>query len=816
MEVLEGKILVLEPRRLAARMSALRVASEMGERPGERIGWHMRFDSHVSKATRVIFLTEGMLTALISQDPNLTDVSCVILDEFHERHQQTDVAFAMLAQLRQARRPDLRLLVMSATLDSAVLQQALPDAKLISLELPLHPVALEYRASDQSQSLVERASDAVLRAALDLRHQGHILVFLPGTAEILKTKTMLKQRLPIDDWLILELRGSLDKTTQDLAFAATSHRKVILATNIAESAITIPGVTAVIDSGLARVPSFNPFTGMASLETRPVAKSSLIQRAGRAGRTGPGIAIRLFSPQDEAARPDHETPEILRLDLAPVDLALRWIATKTNSQWIPESLPWLSPPDKTLWRESRDLLERLGFINQHGALIDRKAPLLPVHPRISRFAQSLVDEGYWAEAPWLTAILAAPDEAPAGQGDQSHLGCDILARYDSLRSQHTPSPTLLKTATQLARLMNLRDLNDIKNCAPPHELDLAIALLKAFPDRVMQARNRSHTNHWIDATLCLGGDVRLSKQSAASHGQWLIAIDASAARMTGSAAVLANAEANSTSQLTVTLASQITATQLQSTQSQLLTVEDVREWDERAGKFRLWRKTKYGVLQLACTPISEAECAEQSVSPSGQQNPLIEQLRKSWPKPFDDANDFDSYIIRQQLAFSAGLVPHVWDQNELFELLISHMCDEAKSFGDIKARPLLEWIRHCVGEEEFALLQRLAPLDIKIGAGYRVKVNYRASSSPWIEARLQNFFGQAATPKILNDNLPLTVHLLAPNMRALQVTTDLAGFWKRVYPGLRNEYQRKYPRHFWPENPMEAEPPPLKTPRKPR
>jgi ATP-dependent helicase HrpB len=331
----------------------------------------------------------------------------------------------------------------------------------------------------------------------------------------------------------------------------------------------------------------------------------------------------------------------------------------------------------------------------------------------------------------------------------------------------------------------------------------------------MMIRNRGIKSNWIDGTLCTGGDLRLSRDSAAAHGDWIVALDASSTRVAGSVAAMALAQGASASQVTVTMASQITSEILTANASELLTTEEVREWDEKAGKSRVYRKTKYGVLQLSSIMLKE-EDSSPSLSGQDEASHLLMQLRKSWPKPFESSQDFDSYLVRQRLAYDAKLTDHVWNRDELFELLLSHICDEAKSFGEIAARPLIEWLRHCVGEDEFSQLQRVAPLTITVGAGHKVKIHYSEASPPWIEARLQNFFGQASTPKIMEGRQPLTLHLLAPNMRALQVTTDLPSFWQRIYPALRNEYQRKYPRHYWPEDPMAAEPPPMKPPRKPR
>ncbi len=818
MNTVEGQIWVLEPRRLAARMSAARVAQEMGEKPGTTVGWQMRFESVFSAQTKVLFLTEGMFTARLSQDPSLKGVSCVILDEFHERHQQTDVAFALCRHLKETTRPDLRIIVMSATLDTDVLAAAMPDAKLISVDIPLHPVAIEHWRGDYSDSLVDRAITATAQLAEDKRHNGHILVFLPGTAEIVRVKSGLQRRLARESWLILELRGSLDKTTQDLAFADTRERKVILSTNIAESSITIPGVTAVVDSGLARVPSFNLFTGMSTLETKPVSKASLIQRSGRAGRTGPGLNLRLFTKQDEAARPDTDIPETLRLDLSQVYMSLLWLARKTGGDWQPDHLPWLTPPEPKQWDDAKKLLALLGILTESGALKKSEIALLPIHPRLARFAEACVEHGCGDEAPWLAAILANPDEMTVTDKDYTHLGCDLLARYESFRARPAQSPNVTRAARQIARLLRADKFKEIENCQPPHELSLAASLLAAFPDRVMLIRDKvpkskqGPKSNWATATLCGGGDLRVALESAAAHGDWLIALDASSTRVAGG--ILPLSQGPSSNHIaTVTMASQITLKDLSTAPAGFLKTEDISEWDEKAGKSRLMRVTRYGVLTVSSQVISPADTNTHQAA-SSQADTLAKNILKQWPKPFDNADFFDAYPVRQKLAFDANLITHIWDKDELRELLVAQICDEATSFADVTQRPLEDWLRYCVGEDEFTTLQKLAPMTLTVGAGHKVAVHYSESSPPWIEARLQNFFGQAHTPKILEGRVPLTIHLLAPNMRALQVTTDLASFWTGIYPSLRNEYQRKYPRHYWPEDPLQATPPPMKPPRR--
>jgi ATP-dependent helicase HrpB len=808
----KGQIWVLEPRRIAARMSALRVASELNEAAGQTVGWQMRFEREFSDKTRILFLTEGMFLSRLSQNPNLIGVECVILDEFHERHQQTDVAFALCKHLQSTTRKDLRIIVMSATLDVMTVANKMPTAQVLELDLPLFPVTVKHDLIDTSQPIHERAAAATIALIKDPSHVGHILVFLPGTAEILKTRRSLEHCINQDNWVLLELRGTLDKKTQELAFQNTEKRKIVLATNIAESSITIPNVTAVVDTGIAKVPAFNSFTGLSMLETRPISKASIIQRSGRAGRTAAGMAVRLFSKHDEASRPDVDTPEILRLDLAQTYMALIWLSHQLGQPLHPEKLPWPNHPDPKQWEEARRLLQLLQIIDQDLQLLRPDVARMPLHPRLARFAAACVDHGLAAEAPWLTALLASPGDTPSNLGDNSHLGCDLLAMFETLRAKPGAFTTVEKTAVQIARYLDQKKLTPLSACNPAHELDLSKPLLKAFPDRVVLTRRRTGNSNYVDGTICTGGDLLITAASAAAHGQWLIAIDASSSRSTGSLASAGSQ--SSTSKIVVSQASMINPSDFPHAPASFLITETTANWDSSIGKTRHIKKTRYGILTVAETIVNtDEQDINQTTFDKGEQ--LAKILRQQWPKTFDNSDYFDSYIARQKLAFDKQLVDHCWDKQELMDLLIAFICDTAASLDDVKRHSLEEWLRFCVGEEEFQYLQKIAPTHITVGRNHKVQVNYPSDSQPWVEARLQNFFGQSKTPTILNGTLSLTVHLLAPNMRALQVTTDLASFWQGAYKSIRNEYQRKYPRHPWPEDPINAEPPAPK-PGKPR
>lgn len=804
LSLFKGQIWVLEPRRIAARMSATRVAEELGEKPGRTVGWQMRFDREYSEKTRILFLTEGMFTAKLAQNPNLDGVDCVILDEFHERHQQTDVAFALCRHLQQTSRKNLRLVVMSATLDTQKISSKMGGSRTINLELPLFPVSVTHEFVDTNIPLSERVSSAVLRLVNTTTQTGHILAFLPGTAEILKTKKNLSPRVNHEDWSIIELRGTLDKADQQLAFQSLGNRKIILATNIAESSLTISGVSAVVDSGIAKVPSFNPFNNLSTIETRPVSKASLTQRAGRAGRTGAGLVVRLFSKHDEASRPDVDVPEILRLDLSQVYMSLLWLSFQSQQKIIPEDLPWADMPDDKLWNDAKLLLQRLGIVDADMQLLRPDMAKIPLHPRLACFLTVCAEVGHAREAPWLTALLANPGDAPKPTLDSSHLGCDLLAQFDLLRAAPHYYPNIQKTAQQLSSVLGQPKLSPIKDCCPPHDINIAKAFMRAFPDRVAQIRRKTAHSKWIDATLCGGGDLLISAESASSHGEWLIALDATSSRTSGSVSKIG--ELQSSVRTLVTLATMIQPTDFIDAPDGFLISEEAEEIDLALGKAKRYRTTRYGILTVSKNALGIDASAISSQLMSNKQQ-LIELLHNNWPSPFENSLYFETYLHRQALAFKQKRIEHCWNKSELLELLIAFIADSCSSYKDVTQHTLEEWVRYCVGENEFQELAQIAPTHIMVGRGFKVEVNYSESAPPWIAARLQNFFGQTKTPRILGGTQELTVHLLAPNMRALQVTTDLESFWRNTYPALRNEYQRKYPRHVWPENPLLAEPP---------
>lgn len=799
LDLVAGQIWVLEPRRLAAKMAALRVAEELQTKPGDLVGWQMRFDSSLSQSTRILFLTEGMFPVRIADNPNLSGVSCIILDEFHERHAQTDIAFALSQFLQANTRPDLLFIVMSATLDVTRLKERMPNAEVIDIEAPVYPVESIWWRGDPQRPLAEKMCEGICSLAENTAHGGHILGFLPGTADIVKTAGLVRRSVAQDQWDVLELRASLDRSDQERVFKPGTKRKIILATNIAESSLTIPGVTAVVDSGLARVPTFNRTNLVSTLETRPVSQASLIQRAGRAGRTAPGLVLRLYSQHDFAGRPVVDTPEILRTDLAPVLLTLNGISDQTGFNVKARDLPWLDSPAPELWQDAERLLKMLDLVTGDGRVKSPVAAKIPAHPRLVQFLLSAKKLGLTREGAWLAALLSDDSFSLDNSKHADALGCDLLAQYDIVtRNKNNPRyQAVVRTAEQLERMMGEKN-SGAKDLAPSSSIDIAPLLLAAFPDRVAKARKPYQNSPFRDYVLCTGGDVRLPTTSAAAHQDWVVALQMTSSRSTGSAQ--SGGSAINQQAVTMNMASGITKDSLILASGDWLKDRVEISWDPNQERIRSLEQTTYGILVVDET--------RKTVEPSAETSALLEaRLKEHWPKPFEDEVPLISFVTRQKLLQEHGLTEHAWDLAELRALLQSHVCDGSLSFADIKSRALTTWLRECVGESEWQMVESLAPSEIKVGAGFLVPIHYEPGQAPWIGARLQNFFGQMETPRILQGRVPLTVHLWAPNQRALQVTTDLSSFWQTAYPSLRNEYMRKYPRHYWPDNPQDAEPP---------
>jgi ATP-dependent helicase HrpB len=707
-----GEIVVLEPRRLAARLAARRVASELGERLGETVGYQVRFEDVSGPRTRLRFLTEGVLTRRLLSDPTLAGVGTVILDEFHERHLESDLALALLRRL-QSRRRDLRLIAMSATLDAAPVAKYLGGCPVLRSEGKLYDLTIEY--TPHSPAPLEEQVAAALERITQRGVTGDVLVFLPGAAEIrhaARTVEPLAARLGL---LVLPLHGDLSPVEQDRAVAPASRSKVILSTNVAESSVTIEGVTAVIDSGLARVAADSPWTGLPSVEVRRISQASATQRAGRAGRTAPGRVIRLYSAEDFHRRPAADIPEILRRELSQVVLQLRSMSVA--------ELEWLDEPPEAAFAAANALLDRLGVTPEMADL--------PLPPRLAKLVLEAKRRGVPEKGCAVAAVLSAGERGNP----------DLLALTES-----DWQPQTRRVFDQLRKHVLGRDVRNAGDAA------ILQSILAAFPDRV--ARHRRARSNDDELLLSGGGSARFPN----CRWEFLVAVDIEERREHGVPLVR--------------LAAPIEAEWLLERATERITLE----WNRTAERVEQVTALVYDQLVIEETRAPAAPGEEVS-------RLLAQKALESGVGRFADPDAVEQ--LRSRAAFG-GIKIDV-------EAALTALCEGRTSFTQLEAADILSAMRP-------ARMSQAAPERIRLPGGREVKVNYQPGKPPWIESRLQDFFGMRDTPRI--GGAPVVVHLLAPNHRPVQVTSDLAGFWERLYPQVRKELARRYPKHKWPEKPV--------------
>ncbi|MDR3763987.1 MAG: ATP-dependent helicase HrpB [Acidobacteriota bacterium] len=733
-----GEVVVLEPRRIAARLAARRVASEMGEPVGETVGYQVRFEEAVSPRTRLRFVTEGVLTRRLLSDGDLKNVDAVVLDEFHERHLEGDLALALLLRLQQRRlqqkRPALRLIVMSATLEAAPIAEYLDNCPIV--RSPGRLFELTVRHTPYSPRPVEEllcdAAGELLRAS----PTGDILAFLPGAAEIHRAMRQCAALARRANLLVLPLHGSLTPAEQDRALAPAAQRKLVLATNVAESSITVEGVTAVIDSGLARVAAYSPWSGLPVLQVARVSKASATQRAGRAARTAPGQVVRLYSEEDFLRRPEHDTPEILRSDLSQLCLDLRAMGLHAAD------VAWLDAPPATAVEQAEDLLDRLGAAGEKASRLAR----YPLPPRLARIVEESLARGVGEEGCRAAALLGA------GVASTSS---DLLAALDA-----PPDARLRQHTEQLRRVAGVRH----KVHKPHKDTDdaLLISVLAGFPDRV--------------ARLRVGKQVLMSSGASAEISgeppryEFFVAVDAEDRRERPLPLVRMTARVEPDWLLD-------------------LFAERVREetsivWNHKGQRVEAVNSLLYDALV-----IDESRGAPRDAAAAAAL--LAEKALETGIDRFVDVDALNEFLARAAFALlDAPDAPGA----------LRELCAGLRSFSELKtaAEDLLPSLERRLGAHK---LHTLAPARIALPSGRQTKVHYETGKPPWIASRLQDFFGLKETPRIGPARTPVVAHLLAPNQRPVQTTADLAGFWERLYPQVRRELMRRYPRHAWPEKP---------------
>nr|WP_239006075.1 ATP-dependent helicase HrpB [Citrobacter freundii] len=755
---IKGRIILLEPRRLAARNVAQRLAELLNEKPGETVGYRMRAQSCVGSQTRLEVVTEGVLTRMIQRDPELTGVGLVILDEFHERSLQADLALALLLDVQQGLRDDLKLLIMSATLDNGRLQQLLPDAPMIISEGRTFPVERRY----QPLAAHLRFDEAVAIATAELlRHEsGSLLLFLPGVGEILRVQEQLVTRVG-GDVVLCPLYGALTLAEQRQAIlpAPQGKRKVVLATNIAETSLTIEGIRLVVDCAQERVARYDARTGLTRLITQRISQASMTQRAGRAGRLEPGICLHLLAKEQAERAAAQGEPEILQSDLSGLLMELlQWGCTD------PEQLNWLDTPPAINLQAAKRLLQMLGALEgDRLSARGQKMAALGNDPRLAAMLVSTKNDDEAASAAKLAAIL---EEPPRGGST------DLAVAFS--RNQ----PAWQQRSQQLLKRLNVR------SGQPDIEL-LPLLLAQAFADRI--ARRRGQEGRY---QLANGMGAMLDADDALGRHEWLIA------------PLLLQGSASPDARILLALPLDIEA--LMQTCPELLQQSDTIEWDEAQGTLKALRRSRIGQLTVKVQPLakpSEEELHQAMLNgirdkglsvlnwtPEAEQFRLRLQCAANWLPEYDwPAVDEDSLLKTLEL----WLLPHMSGVHSLRAL-------KALNVGQA-LRGLLDW----------SMLQRLdseLPAHYTVPTGSRIAIRYHEDNPPVLAVRMQEMFGEANTPTIAQGRVPLVLELLSPAQRPLQVTSDLSAFWQGSYREVQKEMKGRYPKHVWPDDPANTAP----------
>jgi ATP-dependent helicase HrpB len=722
-------------------MAARRVADEMGDAVGETVGYRVRFEDVSGPRTRLWYLTEGVLTRRLLADGEMGEARLVVLDEFHERHLETDLALALLRDL-QKRHSDLRLLIMSPTLSGGDWAGALGDPPLIKAPGKLFPVTVRY-TPHSAAPLEEQVAAAVAKALTETKQ--HVLVFLPGAAEIRRAMVACEGMARQSAAKLLPLHGDLTAEEQDLAVAPGGGRKIICSTNVAESSVTIEGVEAVVDSGLARVLTYSPWSGLARLNVEKISQASAIQRTGRAGRTSAGMAIRLYPEADFVRRPAHLSPEILRADLSGTLLML----AAHGMAW--ERLMWLDQPRAEMLGHARELLVRLTALDEQGRATEkgRRMANLPLHPRLACFVLAAAEMGAKREACDLAARLAE-GRPRFNQGSQ---GSDV----DAVLAADLPY-----NARRLRQQL-LEQVREQRGKTDTHALEKG--LLLAFPDRVARQRGER-------LVLANGTAAQLARESFV-HSEYLTAIEVDER---GGQVPL------------VRIASAVEADWLLDFFPDSIETREELAWNREAERVEQRNQLRYEQLVID----------ESSGPPNGSQAAaefLAEKAMEAGAERFADAEELSKLMRRVQ--FAAGYLKEAIPEDAVV-LALRELAKGCTSFAEMRAGGLLDVLQAMLPMRR---IDEVAPTHVQLPSGRRARIEYHDGRAPSVASRLQDFFGMKQTPTVARGAVPLVVQLLAPNQRPVQVTTDLVSFWKNLYPQVRKELSRRYPRHSWPEEP---------------
>ena len=769
----DRRIIMLEPRRAAARAAACRIAALLGEEPGQTVGWRIRGESRIGRNTRIEIVTEGILTRQLQSDPELPGVGMIIFDEFHERSLNADLGLALCLDIQEGLRDDLRLLVMSATLDVAATTSLLGNCRSIHAEGRVFPVETRWNYSPDLRDLPAAAARTVLKLLQE--QSGSILVFLPGAGEINAAAGFLHGRVG-DDVIIAPLYGSLDRQVQDAALmpAPAGQRKVVLSTNIAETSLTIEGVRMVVDGGYARAALFDPSTGMTALRTVRISKASAEQRRGRAGRMEPGVCCRLWSEHDHLRLEDFSRPEIYEADLAPFCLELALWGTEAGC------LRWLDPPPEAALNASSELLRELGAID-HDCRITaagKQLAALPVHPRLGSMLLHAGRLRLSALGCEIAALLEERDIA----GNQSLAGTDLRTRLQMLRGDSAAAGTLNGTRRQV---LTIRDqlLRILGEKYQPHDFDHA-GLLTAFayPDRIGKKRKPGSLNYLLSG----GRGARFADAESVASSEYI-----AAARLDG-----AGADAK------IQLAAPVTEAELREHFSDMITTVDSMRFDRERQAAAIVRETRLGALTLNSAPLNNPP-------PELIAAAIIEGIRETGLRVLPWSEETDS--LRERVNFAKKLFPDIWpdwaDESMLHSLdaWLKPFLAGIRSFDALRKLDLKTVLNTALGYELSSRLEREFPERFTVPTGSRVRIDY-STDEPELPVRVQEMFGCAVHPSIGGGRIKLRVRLLSPAMRPIQITSDLPAFWHGSWELVKKEMKGRYPKHHWPDNPAEADP----------
>lgn len=777
--LMDGRIVMLEPRRLAARAAARRMAASLGEDVGDTVGFRVRGETRVSRRTRIEVVTEGVLTRMLQSDASLEGTGLLVFDEFHERSVQVDLGLALALQSQELLRPDLRVLVMSATLDGAAVSRLLGGAPIVNSAGRMHPVDVRYVGRDEARRL-EGAVASTVRRALD-RDDGDVLAFLPGAGEIRRTLDLLHQGALPDGVRLHPLYGDLPAMAQDAAIAPSpvGERKVVLATSIAETSLTIDGVRVVVDSGVARVPRFSPRTGMARLETVRVSRASAEQRCGRAGRTGPGICYRLWAAEDQAGLLERAVPEILEADLAPLALDLALVGVGD-----PSELRWLDLPPAAGLAQARELLRQLEAIDVAGRITahGRAMAAFGLHPRLSHMIVRAHDVGLGATACLVAALI---DERDILRRDVSQREADLRLRVSVAAGDGTAAHRDVdRDALQRVRRQSRawRGQLGLHGDVPIDEDATGWVLTLAYPDRVAQRRDGAGERYLMRNGL----GAMLDDGGALTGSPYLTIAD-----LDGRAA-----------HSRIYLAAPLERDDLERLFAAQIVREDVMEWLPDEGVVRAARRERLGAIVLR-------ESAVRDPDPEAVARVLMSALARGdrlalrWSE--------SARRLRERLRF-LRLLDESWPDvsdgalNTVMEAWLLPRLVGLRRRAEVEQLDPGAVLLEALTWEQRRALDALAPTHLVVPTGSRIEVDYGDPAAPTVAVRLQELFGVAETPRIAGGVVPVTLRLLSPARRPVQVTRDLAGFWRSSYFDVRRDLRGRYPKHEWPEDPLAAAP----------